>query len=91
MWIELTKQAHTDNILDRDLNLRSIMENWTLKKGYPLVNVVRLVTLPPIHTLNIKVTQNMFTLNSFGEKQTHEWFVPFTYTTKMNLSFDFKV
>jgi len=33
LWIELTNQGHLDRVIDRSLNIKTIMDTWTLKKG----------------------------------------------------------
>jgi aminopeptidase N len=33
LWQELTNQGHIDNTLDRNLDVKNIMDSWTLKKG----------------------------------------------------------
>ena len=39
LWEELTKQAHKDKTLDEELNIKNIMDTWTLQKGYPVVHL----------------------------------------------------
>ena len=34
LWEELTDQAHKHLTLDRNLNMKMIMDTWTLQKGY---------------------------------------------------------
>lgn len=41
MWAALTKQAHKDKVLDRDVTVKKIMDTWTLQTGFPLVTVNR--------------------------------------------------
>lgn len=41
MWAALTKQAHKDKVLDRDVTVKKIMDTWTLQTGFPLVTVIR--------------------------------------------------
>jgi hypothetical protein len=33
LWTELTNQGHLDRVIDRSLNIKTIMDTWTLKKG----------------------------------------------------------
>ena len=33
LWSELTNQGHLDLALDKSLDIKSIMDTWTLKKG----------------------------------------------------------
>ena len=41
LWRHLTEQAHKDGTLDRDFNVKDIMDTWTLQMGYPLITVRR--------------------------------------------------
>ena len=61
------------------------MDTWTLQKGYPVVNVN--LTGNELH-----ITQKWFLLNNINgiDLKKNEWYVPFTYTTKNELRFDFE-
>jgi aminopeptidase N len=88
LWDELTKQAYNDSKLDHSLNITSIMNTWTLKKGYPVVSIVRNYS-ENLMTLR----QEWFLLNplnkvSVTELRNYKWFIPFTYTTQSELSFE---
>lgn len=41
LWETLTKQAHKDDVLDKDVTLKQIMDSWILQTGYPVINVTR--------------------------------------------------
>ena len=45
LWHELTLQGHTDKTLDSNLNIKTIMDSWTLKMGYPVVNIEKRINL----------------------------------------------
>ena len=71
------------------------MDSWTLKKGYPVIHVDR-ITSPKLNT-NLQLTQSWFLLNPFSKSllnlslyDNHKWYVPFTYTTKSSLNFEFE-
>ncbi|CAF0711353.1 unnamed protein product [Brachionus calyciflorus] len=91
LWYYLTEQAYSDGTLDRSLSVKTIMDTWTLKKGYPVVHVER-------DYLNnqIKLSQKWFLLNPTNkiqytdEYKNYKWYVPFTYTSKDNADFDFE-
>jgi len=90
LWEELTKQAHADGNLDNSLSGKTIMDTWTLKMGYPVVEVKR------SDDNKLHLTQRWFLLNPLNTIQnTSEylqtrWYIPFTYTTKEELDFDFE-
>ncbi|XP_064118220.1 aminopeptidase N-like isoform X2 [Macrobrachium nipponense] len=83
LWEFLTNAAHEEGTLPLDLTVKTIMDTWTLQKGFPLVTVVR------NGNNSAKITQEQFYL----DKQTlHEhrqrWWIPATYTSQENLSFE---
>ena len=41
LWQHLTEQAHKDGTLDKNVNVKQIMDTWTLQMGYPLITVKR--------------------------------------------------
>ena len=41
LWQHLTDQAHQDFILPEDMNVKSIMDTWTLQMGFPLITITR--------------------------------------------------
>lgn len=91
LWLSLTKVAHQDKTLDAALTVKDIMDTWTLKKGYPVVSVVR--NSPNKITAN----QEWFLLNPASKVKTnkteynkYKWYVPFTYTTKTESNFNFE-
>jgi hypothetical protein len=84
-----------DQTLEKNLNIQDIMDSWTLKKGYPVVQVDR-ISSSNLSDSNLKVKQSWFLLNQCSKSQNasfyenYKWFVPFTYTTKSSLNFDFE-
>lgn len=100
MWEELTKQAHLDETLDLELNIKDIMDTWTLQKGYPVINI----DTKCYYCNNnydddyyyINITQNWFLLNPIStnnnnnQTSDYKWYIPFTYTTSNELNFNFE-
>ena len=90
LWKDLSEQAHRDSTLNGTLDVKIIMDTWTLQKGYPVVDVVR------SDDNKLHLTQRWFLLNPLNTIQnTSEylqtrWYIPFTYTTKEELDFDFE-
>jgi len=86
----LTKQARIDGTLDSSLNVAEIMNTWTLQKGYPVVDVNR------TSDNKLHLSQKWFLLNPqnkiqfTSEYDKYRWYIPFTYTTKEELDFDFE-
>lgn len=91
LWEELTNQAHLDNTLDTNLNVKDIMDTWTLQKGYPVVHInINSSNDGLVLTLN----QEWFLLNRIknysNNDQQNKWYIPFTYTTSNELNFNFE-
>lgn len=94
LWHELTIQGHRDNKLDYSLDIKTIMDSWTLKKGYPVVHVNRTFSYD---TSKLVVKQKWFLVNplskAYNQKalyDSYKWYVPFTFTTKARLNFEFE-
>lgn len=94
LWSELTNQGHLDSNLDKSLSVKSIMDTWTLQKGYPVVTVERANSNR--NRITYKLTQKWFLLNPLSKMahskvySTQKWYIPFTYTSKSILRFDFE-
>ncbi len=39
LWRAYDEQAHADGVLPSEVNVKTIMDTWTLQKGYPVLNV----------------------------------------------------
>ena len=99
LWDQLTIQGKKDNKLDSNLDIKTIMDSWTLKKGYPVINIKRLDfenSSEATSTLLI-LKQSWFLLNPlskvYKQKELYhifKWFVPFTFTRKSELNFAFE-
>ena len=95
LWHEFTQQGHKDKTLDASLDVKTIMDTWTLKKGYPLVTVT---TRRQDNSLRVK--QEWFLLNRLSRNKkledesklyaNYKWYVPFTFTTKTQGMFSFE-
>lgn len=89
LWQELTHSGHQDQTLDSSLTVKQIMDTWTLKKGYPVVNIKR-------NSDTLHVTQRWFLLNPLNKiVKTHgyhrtKWFIPITFTTDQEKDFQFE-
>ena len=67
LWEELTKQAHIDQTLDIELNVKNIMDTWTLQKGYPVVYLN--IEYDNNDTILLSIKQNWFLLNTSSKKK----------------------
>ncbi len=95
LWHEFTRQGHIDKTLDDALDVKTIMDTWTLKKGYPLVTVTK-----NEQDDSLRVKQEWFLLNRLSRNKkladesksyaNYKWYVPFTFTTKTQGMFSFE-
>lgn len=87
LWNALTKQAHKDKVLDPSMNVKEIMDTWTLQTGFPVVTVTR-----NYQTGGASITQDRFMLQNSSKVTTTEpeplWWIPITYTSEKKLNFE---
>lgn len=41
LWESLTNKAHEDGSLDSNMTIKTVMDTWTLKPGFPVVSALR--------------------------------------------------
>ena len=41
LWSHLTQQGHKDGTLAQEMDVKTVMDTWTLQMGFPLVTVTR--------------------------------------------------
>ena len=41
LWRHLTEQGHKDGTLAQEMDVKTVMDTWTLQMGFPLVTVTR--------------------------------------------------
>ncbi|KAJ9591526.1 hypothetical protein L9F63_001880 [Diploptera punctata] len=71
LWNVLTEQAHLDQAIPRHLHLADMMNSWTTRAGYPVINIVR----------------NYTTGNATLRQTESLWWIPVTYTTQSRPNF----
>ncbi|XP_046648039.1 aminopeptidase N-like [Daphnia pulicaria] len=77
LWAALTYQAELDSV-QLPTDIKTIMDSWTLKMGYPVVNVIRNYT-----SSVITAQQERFLMNSRQElNSTYRWWIPLSYSSK---------
>ena len=78
LWRHLSEQAIKDNTLPEDLDVKTIMDSWTLQKGYPVVTVTR-----NFQSQTAVVSQDRFVLDGQRESRDlqYKWYVPLHFTT----------
>ena len=66
LWSELTTQGHNDKTLDLNLDVKTIMDSWTLKMGYPVVTIRKELNITD-NLYVLKITQQWFLLNPLNK------------------------
>lgn len=90
LWSHLTASAHKSNTFDNLTNVKDIMDGWTTKMGFPVVNVTR-----NYETNTIEFAQSRFTFiapNQWKSLQIEYdedtlWWIPLSYTTLNQANF----
>jgi len=78
LWRHLTQQGHRDGTLNKDYQVKTIMDTWTLQMGFPVVNVER-----NYQDNSATLTQKRFFLSqkeSVSEDEDYKWWIPITFT-----------
>lgn len=87
LWAAFTAKAHQYNRINKDYDMKTIMDSWTLQTGFPLVKVTR-----DYETGTIEISQHRFLENkTLSEQQTGKeqcWWVPLSYTTASKMDFE---
>jgi len=82
LWGHLSVQGHKDGTLPKDMDVKSVMDTWTLQMGFPVVTVKR-----NYQDKTATVTQKRFLLGSSDEKKKkadekeYSWWIPLTFTS----------
>lgn len=74
LWEFMTKHGHLEKTLPDDMTVKTIMDTWISKPGYPVITVER-------RDADLIVTQERFMLPSRNISDSSKWIVPITYET----------
>lgn len=78
----LDTAAHkTPGVIDDLVNVKDIMDSWSLQKGFPILNVNY---DPEIGTLNIK--QQRYLTNNINDPEMQKWWIPYNFITQSEAS-----
>lgn len=76
LWYHLNAQAERDGTLDPNLNVKTIMDTWTLQPGYPVIKVER-----DYEMRTATITQRRFFNSGIHKDMREKWWIPITWTT----------
>lgn len=71
----MTEYGHKYHTLPADLNVKQIMDTWTVQPGYPVVTVIR-------NGSDVTITQQRYMLPQVDETDLSRWYVPITFETE---------
>merc|ERR1719153_1277968 len=78
LWHHLTVQGHKDNNLPLEMDVKTIMDTWTLQMGFPVLTVTRNYT-----SNTAKLNQKRFLIGKLRNKtdtKVYSWWIPLTFT-----------
>ncbi|XP_053682785.1 aminopeptidase N-like [Sabethes cyaneus] len=76
LWEILTQNGHSYNTLPQTLDVKQIMDTWTLQAGYPVVTAER------IGEKTIRISQQRYMLPTKNATDETRWYVPITIVTE---------
>ncbi|TRY69463.1 hypothetical protein TCAL_04682 [Tigriopus californicus] len=81
LWRFLTEQGHADGTLPESMNIKTIMDTWTLQTGFPVLNVKR-----DYSRRAANISQERFFLNKLHQNGSpFKWWIPVTYRSCNNM------
>ncbi|XP_053669421.1 aminopeptidase N [Anopheles marshallii] len=86
LWESLTEEAHANGVLPDFIDVKKVMDSWTLQTGYPIITVTR-----NYDANSAEVTQTRFVSSEVPKDQNvtdYCWWIPLTYTTAKVLDFN---
>ena len=75
LWRIMTKHGHESKTLPENLNVKDIMETWTLQAGYPVVTMRR-------NGSTLTISQQRYMLPAADPNDKSKWFIPITMVAK---------
>ncbi|XP_050080101.1 aminopeptidase N-like [Anopheles maculipalpis] len=86
LWEALTEEAHANGVLPDFIDVKKVMDSWTLQTGYPIITVTR-----NYDANSAEITQTRFVSSEVPAEQNvtdYCWWIPLTYTTAKELDFN---
>ncbi|XP_055677770.1 aminopeptidase N isoform X2 [Lutzomyia longipalpis] len=75
LWQIMSEFGHKYRVLPPELNVKNIMDTWTIKAGYPILSVVR-------NGSDLVITQQRYMLPQAKVQDKSRWYIPITLITK---------
>uniref|UniRef100_A0A182SPU1 Aminopeptidase n=1 Tax=Anopheles maculatus TaxID=74869 RepID=A0A182SPU1_9DIPT len=86
LWEALTEEAHANGVLPDFIDVKKVMDSWTLQTGYPIISVTR-----NYGANSANITQTRFVSSEVPADQNvtdYCWWIPLTYTTAKEPDFN---
>jgi aminopeptidase N len=77
LWEIMTEVGHTFKTLPDELDLKRVMDSWTLQAGYPVITVKR-------NDTDLVISQHRYMLPHKNENNNQKWYIPITLATKQD-------
>lgn len=71
----MTEYGHKYGTLDKEKDIKKIMDTWTVQSGYPVVTVSRTGS-------DVTISQHKYALPEINVEDKTRWFIPITFETK---------
>lgn len=75
LWAIMTEYGHSLGTLPTDLDIKTVMDTWTVQPGYPVVTVIR-------QGSDVTITQQRYMLPETNVSDASRWYVPISYETQ---------
>lgn len=75
LWAIMTEYGHLHEALPFDLDIKTVMDTWTVQAGYPVVTVLR-------NGSDVTITQQRYMLPETNLTDDSRWHVPITFETQ---------
>ncbi|XP_062552092.1 aminopeptidase N isoform X2 [Armigeres subalbatus] len=76
LWEILTHHGHESGSLPTSLDVKQIMDTWTLQAGYPVITVER------VGEQTIRISQQRYMLPTKNASDDTRWYIPISIVTK---------
>ncbi|XP_058125970.1 aminopeptidase N-like [Anopheles ziemanni] len=86
LWAALTEEAHANGVLPDEINVKTVMDSWTLQTGYPVITVTR-----NYDDNSATVTQVRFVSSELPADRNvtdYCWWIPLTYASAIRADFN---
>ncbi|XP_058444534.1 aminopeptidase N-like [Malaya genurostris] len=85
LWAALTEEARANGVLPKEVDVKTVMESWTLQTGYPVIEVTRNYEADTADITQIRFLSDREQQQNFTD---YCWWIPLTYTSSESPDFE---